>query len=139
VKLVLLLALPIIAIAVPANAQDQKERLRNGLKNIAQMDANKDGVVTRAEVAAERAKIFVRYDRDKDTQLTSNDIPTAMALMGANAMFENLKKTYDANKDGKVTRAEFMSGPTPAFDLADANKDNKVTKAEQQAALAKLS
>lgn len=40
----------------------------------------------------------------------------------------------DANKDGTVTRAEFMAGPITMFDKADANKDGKVTADEMKAA-----
>ena len=40
----------------------------------------------------------------------------------------------DANKDGKVTRAEMLSGATQHFDKADANKDGKVTPEERKAA-----
>jgi len=40
----------------------------------------------------------------------------------------------DANKDGKVTLAEFQAGPIAMFDRVDANKDGTITPAERQAA-----
>jgi len=40
----------------------------------------------------------------------------------------------DANKDGTITKAEFMAAPTAMFDKADANKDGKVTADEMKAA-----
>ncbi|MFN3798694.1 MAG: calcium-binding protein, partial [Sphingobium yanoikuyae] len=40
----------------------------------------------------------------------------------------------DADKDGTVTKAEFMAGPLAMFDKADANKDGKVTAEEMKAA-----
>ncbi|HUD91200.1 EF-hand domain-containing protein [Sphingobium sp.] len=40
----------------------------------------------------------------------------------------------DANKDGTVTKAEFMAGPLAMFDKADANKDGFVTADEMKAA-----
>ncbi|HEX7877726.1 MAG TPA: calcium-binding protein [Sphingobium sp.] len=40
----------------------------------------------------------------------------------------------DADKDGAVTRAEFLAGPLAMFDKADSNKDGFVTAEEMQAA-----
>ena len=40
----------------------------------------------------------------------------------------------DANKDGTVTKAEFMAGPLAMFDKADTNKDGVVTADELKAA-----
>jgi hypothetical protein len=40
----------------------------------------------------------------------------------------------DANKDGTVTKAEFMAGPIAMFDKADSNKDGFVTADEMKAA-----
>jgi hypothetical protein len=40
----------------------------------------------------------------------------------------------DANKDGSVTKAEFMAGPLAMFDKADTNKDGFVTADEMKAA-----
>ncbi|WP_336974369.1 calcium-binding protein [Sphingobium aromaticiconvertens] len=44
----------------------------------------------------------------------------------------------DADKDGTLTREEFMAGPLAMFDKADANKDGTVTAAEQQAVRATM-
>lgn len=41
----------------------------------------------------------------------------------------------DADKDGTVTRAEFMARPMAMFDRADANKDGTVTAEEMKAAM----
>lgn len=40
----------------------------------------------------------------------------------------------DADKDGAVTKAEFMAGPLAMFDKADTNKDGTVTADEMKAA-----
>ena len=40
----------------------------------------------------------------------------------------------DANKDGAITKAEFMAGPLAMFDKADTNKDGFVTADEMKAA-----
>ncbi|MFM5929882.1 MAG: hypothetical protein ACKOPQ_03135 [Novosphingobium sp.] len=40
----------------------------------------------------------------------------------------------DANKDGAISRDEFVGGALKHFDMADANKDGKVTPDERKAA-----
>lgn len=44
----------------------------------------------------------------------------------------------DANKDGKVTLAEFSAKPLEMFDKADTNKDGTVTPEERKAAWEKM-
>jgi Ca2+-binding EF-hand superfamily protein len=43
---------------------------------------------------------------------------------------------FDANRDGKVSRDEFVGGPTLVFDRADANHDGVLTTGEIDAAVA---
>jgi hypothetical protein len=49
---------------------------------------------------------------------------------GKQARFEEL----DANKDGTVSKDEFLKGRAAHFDEADTNKDGKLTKEERAAA-----
>src|SRR5689334_1259476 len=49
---------------------------------------------------------------------------------GKQARFEEL----DANKDGTVTKDEFLKGHAAHFDQADTNKDGKLTQEERAAA-----
>lgn len=121
----------------PMTRADIEARVKT---HFAEMDANKDGTVTQAEIGAARA---ARMTKMHDT------------------MFAKL----DADKNGSISRAEFdahhqrmMSGDTPSpnrmeghhgmkmgmghdgdrrgameghlFGMADANKDGKVTQAE---------
>ncbi|MFM5930095.1 MAG: EF-hand domain-containing protein [Novosphingobium sp.] len=44
----------------------------------------------------------------------------------------------DANKDGAISRDEFVGGALKHFDMADANKDGKVTPEERKAAHQKM-
>jgi Ca2+-binding EF-hand superfamily protein len=50
---------------------------------------------------------------------------------------KELLAQFDANQDGRVSRDEFVNGPTRGFDLADANHDGVVTQEELRGALAK--
>ena len=44
----------------------------------------------------------------------------------------------DANGDGRVSRAEFVEGPTPLFDRADTDHDGELSRDEVAAAKAKI-
>jgi hypothetical protein len=66
-----------------------------------------------------------------------NDKPAHEGGCGKGRMhhFEKI----DANKDGKVTRDEMLTGITTHFDQADTNKDGTLSDAEQKAAHEKRS
>jgi Ca2+-binding EF-hand superfamily protein len=99
-------------------------------------DANRDGIITKAELIAFRASNFVRLDRDGNGMLTRSDIPAFMARVNSGLDFNSLMQQFDANRDKKVSREEFVRGPTVLFDAADANGDGILTTAERKAAIA---
>ena len=102
-------------------------------------DANHDGAVSRDEFTAFRATQFERIDRNRDGYMTESDIPGfAKNRIPEEMSIENLKANFDANKDGKVSKLEFVNGPALMFDRVDTNKDNTVTKSELEAARALL-
>lgn len=56
-------------------------------------------------------------------------------LMSASAMANHHgKMSPDANNDGTITRAEFMSQAEARFKMMDANNDGKLTEADRAAA-----
>lgn len=67
-------------------------------------DADRNGVITRAEAQAAAAAIFTRMDANKDGKLDQADRAARREAMQTR-MFERL----DTNKDGQLTRAEFMA------------------------------
>lgn len=127
-------------------------------EHFAQIDANKDGSVTREEFDASRAKQrearldqrFASMDTNKDGQISRDEFNTAHkdrgegmrgggrhhggkhegGRMGRGGMFF----AADANADGKVTLAEAQTKALQMFDRADANKDGTVTPEERKAA-----
>lgn len=101
-----------------------------------QADTNGDGIVTRAELITSRAANFKRFDRNGDGALADNDIPWLMRGSSIAAQFATMKAQFDTNRDGRVSRDEFVNGPTPLFDAADTNRDNRLTRAEIDAARA---
>ena len=60
----------------------------------------------------------------------------SFALSGAALAGDDKLDRLDADKDGKITAAEYTAGSKTAFDKLDANADGKVTAAEMDAAYA---
>ena len=59
----------------------------------------------------------------------------ALALTGTAAIANHHgKMSPDANNDGTITRAEFMSQAEARFKMMDANNDGKLTEADRAAA-----
>lgn len=117
-------------------AQAQGVVSPNAMARLAEADANRDGRVTRAEFLAARTAQFARFDRNNDAVLTLADSPPPFIAARLGVDFTALLKMFDANKDGKVTRDEFVDGPTPAFDAADTDKNSVLDAAELKAAAA---
>lgn len=136
-KFLLPLALLPLVACEPASAQQH-----DGSRMIAQLekaDANHDGVVSRNEFTAFRTTQFARIDRNNDGFMTDNDIPAfAKKRIPEEMSIETLKASFDVNKDGRISKVEFVNGPALMFDRVDANKDNVVTQQELEAARAVL-
>lgn len=126
-------AVMLMATATAAAAQD----VSSMLGSLSEADVNRDGSITRAELVTSRANNFQRFDRNQDGVLSLTDIPAFLRSSSTGEQFKQLLTQFDANRDGKVTRDEFVNGPTTFFDMADANHDNVVARAELDAAVAK--
>lgn len=86
-----------------AQAPDAKATPRGGPMMMA--DANKDGVITKAELTASLDKKFAEMDVNHDGKLTKED----REAMRAKRMDDRFAK-LDANKDGQISKAEFTAG-----------------------------
>ncbi|MBS0476988.1 MAG: EF-hand domain-containing protein [Proteobacteria bacterium] len=127
------------------------------------MDLNKDGKLDQADRAAMMAKKFDEIDTDHNGSISRDEFAAAhqrmekggheghdggdrMAMRGEGRghrsghgeMGGMMSHMADANKDGTVTRQEFVAGALKRFDAADTNKDGKVTPEERKAAFAKM-
>lgn len=104
-------------------------------------DADGDKQVTRAEFEALRAEEFSYRDRDGDGAIALADLsPTRQRLAdmagdSEGRLGRGMLARLDEDKDGRVTREEFMTAPSPTFDRLDANDDGVVTGEEIDAAL----
>jgi hypothetical protein len=100
-------------------------------------DANSDGKITRDEFRGARAKTFGKLDRNSDGFVDEKDKPRRLrARQQDDERMAALRKELDTDGDGRVSRAEFDSGPMPAFERADANKDGELDADEIAAAKA---
>ena len=119
----------LILLGAPAMAQMRGEGI------FERADANNDGSVTREEFVAARAGQFTKYDRNSDGYLDSNDVPKRLAARRQqDGGGDLLVGQFDADGDGKVTKQEFIDGPTLIFDRADADKNNVLDAKELAAA-----
>lgn len=90
-------------------------------RQFAQMDANRDGVVTRPEFAQFRAHQPAAPAGGVD----------ALSHIGA-----GWYDRADTKGDGRVTLDEALARPLRLFDLADVNKEGTVSVQERQVAMA---
>lgn len=94
-------------------------------------DANKDGVVDRAEWAAGQEARFKQLDTNGDGKLS----PAELSPRGDSDRSDALFKRMDTDKDGAVSQAEFMTLADRNFARCDTDKDGKITTAECRQAL----
>jgi Ca2+-binding EF-hand superfamily protein len=103
------------------------------IARMGEADTNRDGMVTKGELTTWRAANFMRFDRNADGAISDADIPSFARGTAIGSQFNVLKALFDNNRDRKVTRDEFVNGPTLLFDLADADHDNILTRNEMDA------
>jgi Ca2+-binding EF-hand superfamily protein len=113
----------LVSVAAPAAAQETRATAAAKFRTeFAASDTNKDGVLTRAEVAARIGQMGAgrgKLDPVHAKRLTDLWVDRA-----------------DRNKDGKVTQAEAQALLTATFDRYDANRDGKVGASERATAKA---
>lgn len=130
-RLAAFLAAAILVTGAPAVAQAQalpdrpitrKEVIAGVQRQFAAMDANHDGVVSRAEFEAYRAR--------------TADAPAASPFEHVGGhWFEHA----DAAGDGRVTFAEAQARPLQMFDMADSDHDGVVSLQERKMAMMLMS
>ncbi|MFT4151749.1 MAG: hypothetical protein QM656_16230 [Paracoccaceae bacterium] len=114
----------------------------------AQLDADKDGKITRAEVDAWKAAQPKVEDTNGDGKISADELAApriAEATRRANERAAELVKQLDTDGDGLLSAAELAQGPALGpqsegpgfdriFDRIDADKDGAITLPEAEAA-----
>lgn len=138
------------ATKAPATAASQsvtKAAVQSQVKsNFDRLDANKDGVVDKAEaqkahdanvaaVTKRRSELaattFAKADTDKNGSLSLKEFEAASPMPDIKSTWMDIN---DTNKDGKVSLSEATSRALVSFDRVDANKDGVLTAQEARAA-----
>ena len=123
--------------AKPVSRADFIKKLDAGF---AAVDANHDGVWTKAELDAAQARTvqqrlqaeFKQLDTNHDGQLSYAEFAAA-AHVNVNA--EQMLQKLDTNHDGKVTADEFRAPQLANFAKIDANHDGVVSPDEVRKAM----
>ena len=138
--------------------QTKAEFQAKGAQMFDMMDANKDGKLDPADRAAHEGQMFDRLDTNKDGAISRVEFaaahqrgpagsPVKVGMAGGpdgkhgagrHGMGMMMLKMADTNKDGAVSRDEFLAAHAKHFDMMDTNHDGKLTKAERQAAHDKM-
>jgi hypothetical protein len=134
--------------ATPALNQTVRADVAKTLQqNFDKADINNDGFLSEEEVRRTAAQVgqqmlarldqeFDGLDKDKNGQLSKDEF-RAMAAPRMAQMSASALPQLDANKDGKVSPAEFNGPALAAFDRIDANKDGTISPEEKQKATAR--
>jgi hypothetical protein len=93
-------------------------------------DLNHDGDVTCEEWRHYASTLFREADADHDGNLTPEEFA---AMARRDRLFEIAGFAYfDADGDGRITLAELVDKPNPAFTLLDTNHDCVITPEERR-------
>ena len=98
--------------AMPAGAAEIPQ------DQLAKLDMNKDGAVTREEYNQAMTAAFKNLDKNSDNSLTPEEVGTILT--------PEQFASVDANKDGKISHEEMITQVTSDFDAADTNKDGQL-------------
>jgi Ca2+-binding EF-hand superfamily protein len=142
---------PVLAQAPNPNAPLTRAMVEGQVKaNFGRMDANRDGIVTRAESAAARARvmdarnaaIFNSIDTDRNGNISRAEFAASQArainqATGGKGIPDRDFDLAYGNRDGRVSLDEALAQPRRQFDAADANKDGSLSIAERKAAATK--
>ena len=101
-------------------------------------DANRDGVITQAEVRASSAREFREYDLDSDGLLSRAEVRQQQLRHGADQMdpalqtlvTNNAFAIYDVDGDGRITLENYQQSQVIMLLQADFDKDGQVTLRE---------
>lgn len=101
-------------------------------------DANRDGVLTQAEIRAASARHFRKDDLDNDGMLSRDEVRQQQLRHGADQLTpallavvtNNAFAIYDVDGDGRITLENYLQSQVNMVLQADFDKDGQVTLQE---------
>jgi Ca2+-binding EF-hand superfamily protein len=129
-----------------AYAQDAAVPMQRGpgpMFDFATLDANKDGKITKDELAATKTARFTEADANKDGKLSIEEMSAARDAMIAKRKADRLAlmiQRFDKDGDGMISAAEMPSPPNAdrMFDRFDTDKDGAISQAEADSAMERM-
>ncbi len=110
---------------------------RGFMRRFAVIDANDDDRISADEAASQRESVFLAMDADDDGELTEDEYMAVRMGMGEGRNKARMEARQaakkarfapmDADKSGKVSKVEWMTGGKDRFEAADTDKDGIVT------------
>jgi len=101
----------------------------------AELDSNRDGFVTLAEMADDLNRAIAIYDTSRDGIISGTELnakgDTREGAAFAGFIFRHFKE-LDANSDGNVSREEMVGTAKGIFNAGDVDHDGKLTTTEWQ-------
>jgi Ca2+-binding EF-hand superfamily protein len=95
------------------------------------LDADKSGDVTLEEFTKVANERFAKADADKDGKLTVAEVAAEIEKMRAEQMAKRMISRFDANDDGVLTAEEAANGQKKMFAMLDKNDDGKIVQSER--------
>lgn len=149
----LLGAVQAAAAAAPQQLPKRTDIIANANAQFQGLDTSKDGSLSKAEVDAAQVRAhqratavvaqrvtqeFTKLDTDKNGQLSLAEFRAGARQVrnDPNASAEAMK-SFDTNKDGKISAEEYRRPLLASFDRIDTNKDGAISAAERDAAARK--
>jgi Ca2+-binding EF-hand superfamily protein len=119
------------SIAVAADRDEDRGKWpRHGQMRFDRMDADSNGDVTFDEFTAAMDKRLGSADADGDGKMTVAEIAAEIERMRTERMARRIVERFDIDGDGALTPAEIQSRQKKRFALLDRNDDGKIEESE---------